>query len=513
MSEYARVRMRRILSGTDTVDTEIAPLEDADLAGLALLFHEAYRGTPDDEGEGPEEALSEIKATLEGQYGTVLWTACGVIRGGDRLLSACIVTLFMGMPLVTYVVTAPDAQRKGLASRLIRHASAALLTKGYRAVELVVTRGTQGESLYRRLGFNEVSVPKVVPKAQPGEKIAVLSPSFAAPAVSAAIHDQAMQRLQQITGLVPVEFPTTRQLGASARDRARDINAAFANPQIKGIISTLGGTDQITVIPHLDVNVIEESPKPFLGYSDNTHLLNFFWSLGIHGYYGGSTQVHLGPGPEVDEIHARSLQAALIQGGMIELFDPGESEDFGVPWEDPRALTQWGTREATEPWEWSGPSKVVEGQTWGGCLEVIDEIALSKRMPSQSDLAGSLLLLETSEECPSVFQVERWVRGLGERGILEVIAAVIVARPVVTTLGGPQLSLKQKQHARESQRQVIMEQVSRYNSQAVICTGVPFGHTRPQWIVPYGGQIRLDGKKRTLVADYGEPERADGAHR
>jgi muramoyltetrapeptide carboxypeptidase LdcA involved in peptidoglycan recycling len=36
----------------------------------------------------------------------------------------------------------------------------------------------------------------------------------------------------------------------------------------------------------------------------------------------------------------------------------------------------------------------------------------------------------------------------------------------------------------------------------VICVGVPFGHTRPQWILPYGGRIRLDGRSRTVTADY-----------
>ena len=48
-----------------------------------------------------------------------------------------------------------------------------------------------------------------------------------------AVHEQAIRRLAEVTGLVPVEYPTTRQLGASAEDRARDLNAAFADPQIR----------------------------------------------------------------------------------------------------------------------------------------------------------------------------------------------------------------------------------------------------------------------------------------
>src|SRR5690348_78875 len=147
-------------------------------------------------------------------------------------------------------------------------------------------------------------------KAETGDKVAVLSPSFAAPAVAPAVHEQALRRLEAVTGLVPVEFPSTRRLGASARERADDLDAAFADPEIRAVLATIGGEDQITVIPHLDAGLIAGDPKPFLGYSDNTNLLNWLWMNGVAGYYGGSTQVQLGPGPHVDPIHEISLRAA-----------------------------------------------------------------------------------------------------------------------------------------------------------------------------------------------------------
>lgn len=78
--------------------------------------------------------------------------------------------------------------------------------------------------------------PLRAPKASPGERIAVLSPSFAAAGAFPAVHEQTMRRLVDITGLVPVEYPTTRQVGAPPSARARDINAAFADSQIRGIL-------------------------------------------------------------------------------------------------------------------------------------------------------------------------------------------------------------------------------------------------------------------------------------
>src|SRR5690606_27664646 len=123
------------------------------------------------------------------------------------------------------------------------------------------------------------------------------SPSFAAPAVAPAVHEQALTRLVQLTGLVPVEYPTTRRLDASPQDRAADLNAAFADPEIRAVLATCGGEDQITVVPHLDASVVTADPKPYLGYSDNTNILNWLWTHGVPSFYGGSTQVHLGPGP------------------------------------------------------------------------------------------------------------------------------------------------------------------------------------------------------------------------
>lgn len=341
-----------------------------------------------------------------------------------------------------------------------------------------------------------------VPKAKPGDRVAVLSPSLAAPAVSEAVHEQAMRRLVEVTGLVPVEYPTTRQLGASAEARAADVTDAFADPTIRAVLSTIGGDDQITVVPHIDEAVLAADPKPFLGYSDNTHLHNLLWSLGVPSFYGGSTQVHLGPGPGVDEVHAVSLRAALLDGGEVGLTEPGESEDHGLLWTDPAALTENGARDSTGPWSWSGPERLVEGRTWGGCIEVIYQIALAGRMPAVSDLEGAVLLVETSEETPPAPHVRRWIRALGEGGVLGAISGVLVARPPVTSFDRIVPERRERDALRAAQRDAIIAEVARYNPDAVVCVGVPFGHTRPQWIVPHGGRVRLDGVTRTVTADY-----------
>lgn len=339
-------------------------------------------------------------------------------------------------------------------------------------------------------------------KARPGDKVAVLSPSFAAPAVGPAVHERAMRRLTEITGLIPVEYPTTRRLGASALDRAADVNAAFADPEIRAVLATVGGEDQITVVPHLDPALVRVDPKPFLGYSDNTNILSWLWTHGVAGFYGGSTQVHLGPGPAVDEVHRASLLAALLTGERLEIVEPGESEDFGLDWADPAAPTQNGEREPTEPWTWAGPRRSVTGPTWGGCIEVIQWLLTAGRFdPDPAVLAGGVLLLETSEELIPAREFGWILQSLGERGILGAVDAVLVARPPASNFQTRPATADRARH-RADQRDTALELVGRYHPDAVVCVGVPFGHTRPQWLVPYGGDITVDGHRRQIWADY-----------
>lgn len=340
------------------------------------------------------------------------------------------------------------------------------------------------------------------PKARPGDRVAVLSPSFAAPAVAPEVHEQAMRRLQEITGLIPVEYPTTRKLGARPRERARDLMAAFADDSIRAICATIGGDDQITVIPHLDPEVVRAHPKPFLGYSDNTHLHHFLTTCGLRSFYGGSTQVHLGPGPHVDPEHAAGLRAALLTGEKLKITRPAQSEDHGLDWGDPAVLTSFGQREDTEEWTWAGPRAGVTGRTWGGCLEVVSDLLAAGRFAmAPTDLEGAVLLIELSEEITPTRTVFRMLRALGERGVLGAVAAVLFARSPTSSF-----EMRPDDETRRAMRverdNLVIEMIADYNPQAVVCCGVPFGHTCPQWILPYGGRVTVDGAARTVEADY-----------
>jgi muramoyltetrapeptide carboxypeptidase LdcA involved in peptidoglycan recycling len=116
-------------------------------------------------------------------------------------------------------------------------------------------------------------------------------------------------------------------------------------------------------------------------------------------------------------------------------------------------------------------------------------------------LEGAVLLLETSEDLIPAQEFGWIIRSLGERGLLAVVDAVLVARPPTSSMEVRPTS-EERAARRAEQRDVAIETVQRYNPDAVVVVGVPFGHTRPQWILPYGGLVTVDSDARRLWADY-----------
>ena len=238
-----------------------------------------------------------------------------------------------------------------------------------------------------------------------------------------------MRRLTEVTGLVPVEYPSTRMF-LDPEERAPRPQRCVRRPadprRPRG--DRWGGPDHRRAAPRSRSGAAD--PKPFLGYSDNTNILNWLWCNGVAGFYGGSTQVHLGAGPGVDAAHAATLRAALLTAERLEITDPGESEDFGRPWDEP---TRWSsTATASPPSRGRGPVRPDRspGRTWGGCIEVIQWILTAGRFPiDPAVLDGAVLLLETSEELIPAREFGWILRSLGERGMLAAVDAVLVARP------------------------------------------------------------------------------------
>lgn len=61
---------------------------------------------------------------------------------------------------------------------------------------------------------------------------------------------------------------------SSVVSRVADLHAAFADPEVAGILTVIGGFNSNELLPHLDWDLIAAHPKVFCGYSDITAVQN-----------------------------------------------------------------------------------------------------------------------------------------------------------------------------------------------------------------------------------------------
>ena len=346
-------------------------------------------------------------------------------------------------------------------------------------------------------------MPMIYPtKPKPGDRVAVLSPSNGNPARFPEVYELGLARLRDELGLVAVEYPTTRLPRVSPADRAADLHAAFADPTITAILSTIGGEDQITLLKHLDVDLLKANPKPFFGYSDNTNLLNFLFHAGIAGFYGGSVMVHLGRGGRTAPLTMDSLRAALFTSDWFDLVPADRWTDQPDDWNQPELLTREPTTFPGDGWTWHNPDRLVEGPGWGGCIDVLPWVLqVGRHVKPAADYAGHVLFIESSEDMPSATEVYWTLRNMGERGLLEQFPAVLVGRAKAWEHTHPNTPEQKKAYA-DGQRAAVLRAMTEYAPDAMIVFDVDFGHTDPQLILPYGGPIRVDGLARTISVRY-----------
>lgn len=340
-----------------------------------------------------------------------------------------------------------------------------------------------------------------LPKLKRGDKVAVVSPSFGAAGRWPHMYELGLSRLRDVFGLEPVELPATKKVGASREERAADLIAAFEERSIKAVIASLGGGDQITYIKNLPAGPFRSNPKPFFGFSDNTHFANFLWLNAVPSFYGASLLPQFAMQKRMDPYTIEFLNHAFFDRGAFELRPSDTYNDVSLQWDDPATMDSERLHEPSEGWVWHG-GEDAEGITWGGCLESIDELLRhGAALPVLDDFAHIVMITETSEEVPSPEYVHRVFRALGERGILARLKGVLVGRPKAWDFDR-QSTAQEKRDYRQQQRAVIDRTVREYNRTAPIVQNFDIGHTDPQIALPYGGKIRILVSEKRVFAEF-----------
>lgn len=130
----------------------------------------------------------------------------------------------------------------------------------------------------------------IFPKSlKKGDKIAVISP---AGAVDATQLEKGIEMIKS-RGFEPVpgehlytKFSNGYNYAGTEKERAKDINWAFNDKEIKAVWASRGGYGCQHLLQHLKLKNFSENPKWYIGYSDNTVIQSYLMKKGFVSIHG-----------------------------------------------------------------------------------------------------------------------------------------------------------------------------------------------------------------------------------
>ena len=326
-------------------------------------------------------------------------------------------------------------------------------------------------------------------RLRPGSRMAIVSPCWGGPASFPHRYAAGKQQLVDALGVDLVEMPhvaaDANWLEMHPEHRAADLMQAFRDPTIDAIISSIGGDDAYRLIPYIDLKVIAENPKIFLGYSDTTVLGFGFLKAGLSSFYGPSVMSGFAENGGVLPYMIDSVRRCLCSTDAIGTIEPNTTgwTVERLPWSDPQNQTRRrALRSSTGPRLIRGVGK-VRGNLIGGCADTIEQLKNTSWWPPLERWRGALLFYGTSEDAPSPELVKQWLKGFADLGILQVLGGILFARPG----GQPDVGSHQGYDC------AILEALDEVGlGQLPVVTNLDFGHTDPMFNLPYGALAQLD---------------------
>lgn len=265
----------------------------------------------------------------------------------------------------------------------------------------------------------------MVQRLKKGDKIGIFTPS----SPSTVTANQRFQRAKSFIeekGFVIVEGELTGQSdvyrSGSPKARAEELNKLLRNPDIKMIMSTIGGTNSNSMLPYIDYEAFMDNPKLVVGYSDATAvLLALYAKTGITTYYGPALIPSFGEfEPLVNDTYRYFEQYFMEENKLpYEVPMPPFWSDEPVNW------LEKTTEKILYRNEWvTGQSGVAEGRLIGGNVNAMYGFIGSPYFPTINH--GDILLIEDCMKNASV--VEKNFAMLKLHGVFEKVGGIILGK-------------------------------------------------------------------------------------
>lgn len=272
--------------------------------------------------------------------------------------------------------------------------------------------------------------------------------------------------------------------------RAEDLMNAFKNPLIKGIITIIGGSDTIRLLPYIDFEIIKNNPKMFMGYSDTTVNHFMMYHVGLISYYGPCVMCEFAENGQMHNYTKKYINEVLFENknNIVIKSSPFWTSEF-LDWRvKENNNIQRKMNKEMHGFEVLQGSGKFSGQLLGGCIDVFPIIIGTEIWPACDDFKGKILFLETSEEelAPNILCY--YLRNLVAQGIVSNLSGIIVGKPKNETYYN---------EYKQVYKDVIGKEAHMPN--LPILYNVNFGHASPICVLPIGINVEVNLNNKIIV--------------
>ncbi len=333
-------------------------------------------------------------------------------------------------------------------------------------------------------------------KLTQGDTIATVSLSWGGAGELPHRYQQGKNQLQDTFGVTVIEMSNTLKSAQYLHDnpqaRADDLHEALLNPKVKAIISNIGGSDSIRLLPYIDFDLIRNNPKIFLGFSDSTITHFMFYKAGVTSFYGTSLLCGFAENGGMHQYQIDDINRTLFSTAPVGVIQPNKAwTNEMLDWQDLSLNSTVRMMTESRGWRWlhcpQGVDKVT-GTLLGGCIEVLEFMKDTALWVKPADWQDKILFIETSEEQPAPEQLSYWLRNYVASGIMSKLKAVIVGRP-------------QDNKHWQAYDNVLLDVICNEAglTDLPIITGMDFGHSCPTFTLPLGVMAEIDCNNQTFA--------------
>ena len=308
-------------------------------------------------------------------------------------------------------------------------------------------------------------------KLKAGDKIAVIAPATSMAIINKETREIANRRFGEL-GFELVLGKHNEEIdefnSTSIEARIEGFHDAFKNPEIKGVVSVIGGFNSNQLLRYIDWELIKNNPKVFLGYSDITALQNAIFAKTGLVTYSGPSYSSFGQKLYFDYT-LQYFKKCLFSEESFEIL-PSKIWTNDDKW--------WENQDARNPIPNTGPYVINEGSAEGMILGAnLCTFNLLQGTEYFPNLENSILFIEDDEGATPQL-LDRDLQSLIHQPGFTDVKGIVMGR----------FEIKSK--ITRGKLTAIIKSKKELANMPVIAD-VDFGHTQPMITFPIGGEAKI----------------------